>query len=391
MFAERGALGADQLERRAVLRCSPCEKFSRATSMPASIEPADPLAWFRQPDRWCRRSSRDERSWSVSETAVPGRDERSAGQHATAATSGIVGVSPDASATVRRPCYRLAHDRLSTRCARRAHLGRRARFRELVREAGSARRPTSTTSTGWRDARGRSTRRFGGAPHLVAYAVKANSAGTVVRDARRPRAPAPTSSRAPSSRWCSAPGIPPARIVMSGVAKADGEIDLAHRARHLHAIQAESVEELDAHRRARRALGAVARVALRINPGVEIDTHAHIATGHDEAKFGIALARPRRGLGRHRRASRTLVARRRVESRRLDAASKPTPYLRSARARVRGGARAASPTATRSSTSTSAAASASTTAASPRASPGRFVRAALALAARARAFAISSS
>jgi diaminopimelate decarboxylase len=55
-------------------------------------------------------------------------------------------------------------------------------------------------------------------------------------------------------------------------------------------VHAESVEEL--HRVAARALSAnrVARVSLRLNPGVEADTHAHIATGHDEAKFGIPMA-----------------------------------------------------------------------------------------------------
>ena len=38
------------------------------------------------------------------------------------------------------------------------------------------------------------------------------------------------------------------------------------------------------------AVGRRARVSIRVNPGLEADTHAHVATGHDEAKFGVALA-----------------------------------------------------------------------------------------------------
>src|SRR6266545_3753899 len=37
-----------------------------------------------------------------------------------------------------------------------------------------------------------------------------------------------------------------------------------------------------------RTVGRVGRISIRINPGIQIDTHAHVATGHDEAKFGVA-------------------------------------------------------------------------------------------------------
>jgi diaminopimelate decarboxylase len=52
----------------------------------------------------------------------------------------------------------------------------------------------------------------------------------------------------------------------------------------------ESVEELPRVAARARAAGKVARISLRINPGVIIDTHAHVATGHERAKFGILLA-----------------------------------------------------------------------------------------------------
>src|SRR5258706_15061191 len=74
---------------------------------------------------------------------------------------------------------------------------------------------------------------------------------------------------------------------MSGVAKSDAEIDLA-LFKGILAIQAESVEELIRILARARATGHRADVSLRLNPGIEIDTHSHIATGHDEAKFGIS-------------------------------------------------------------------------------------------------------
>jgi diaminopimelate decarboxylase len=56
------------------------------------------------------------------------------------------------------------------------------------------------------------------------------------------------------------------------------------------AIQMESVEEIGRVEARAAALGRRARISIRVNPGIEADTHAHIATGHDEAKFGIAPA-----------------------------------------------------------------------------------------------------
>ena len=129
--------------------------------------------------------------------------------------------------------------------------------------------------------------------------MKANSAGPIVR--------------AIASRGCGADvvsgaelglalrcGISADDIVYSGVAKSDDELDLAifvWRARHPRDSGRERRRD-PAHRRARRAPpDANVRVAIRINPGLdidELDTHTHIATGHDEAKFGVARADARR-------------------------------------------------------------------------------------------------
>lgn len=133
---------------------------------------------------------------------------------------------------------------------------------------------------------------FGGAPHLTAYAVKANSAGSVVRALAAAGTGADVVSGA-ELELALAAGIAPGSVVMSGVAKADWELDLAIE-KGIFAIQAESVEELERISARARTAGKQARVALRINPQVMADTHAHIATGHDAAKFGV----PRADLGR---------------------------------------------------------------------------------------------
>ena len=132
---------------------------------------------------------------------------------------------------------------------------------------------------------------FGGAAHLVAYAVKANSAGPVVRALGRAGCGAEIVSGGELAVALGC-GIAPARVLFSGVAKQVWEIDGALGAgdRGILAIQLEGVEEIARVDARAAALGRRARVSLRINPGVEADTHAHVATGHDEAKFGIARA-----------------------------------------------------------------------------------------------------
>lgn len=129
---------------------------------------------------------------------------------------------------------------------------------------------------------------FEGAPHLVAYAVKANSAGPIVKALAAAGCGADVVSGAELSLALRC-GVTPDRIVFSGVGKSDAELDLAI-GQGIAAIQVESVEELGRIAARARAAGKVARVSLRINPAVEkeaIDTHRYITTGHDEAKFGV--------------------------------------------------------------------------------------------------------
>ena len=144
------------------------------------------------------------------------------------------------------------------------------------------------------------TAAFGKERHHIAYAVKANSAAEIVRTIARAGAGADVVSGAELGLSLAC-GIAAERIVYSGVAKRDDELDraISSGTDGIGAIQVESVEEI-ARIEARAAfMGWKARVSLRINPGVELSdlsTHAHIATGHDEAKFGVPISDVPRAL-----------------------------------------------------------------------------------------------
>lgn len=121
---------------------------------------------------------------------------------------------------------------------------------------------------------------------LCCYAIKANGAAPIVRALVSAGCGVDVVSGG-ELELALACGARPESVVYSGVAKRDDELDLA-LSRGIRAIHAESVEELERITARARAAGVRGRVGLRVNPAVEADTHAHIATGHDEAKFGIA-------------------------------------------------------------------------------------------------------
>jgi diaminopimelate decarboxylase len=133
---------------------------------------------------------------------------------------------------------------------------------------------------------------FDDASHLVAYAVKANTAGPVLRAVASEGCGADVVSAAELLVATSC-GMAPERIVFSGVAKTNEEMDraIACGARGIAALQLESVEEITRVRARASAAGRRVRVSIRVNPSVNLQgvTHASIATGHDAAKFGVAL------------------------------------------------------------------------------------------------------
>lgn len=125
-------------------------------------------------------------------------------------------------------------------------------------------------------------------PTTVCYAVKANGALAVLRLLARRGAGADIVSGGELTRALRA-GIPADRIVFSGVGKRSDELDAAIAAQ-VRSINLESAEELDQVAARARALGRTVNVSLRVNPDIDPKTHPYLATGLQEAKFGISMA-----------------------------------------------------------------------------------------------------
>src|SRR6202035_2865142 len=115
---------------------------------------------------------------------------------------------------------------------------------------------------------------------LICYAVKANSNLAVLRVFAGLGAGADVVSEG-ELRRALAVGIPPQRIVFSGVGKTRAELEAAVAAQ-IHQINVESVPELRRLSEVAAARGQVAPVAIRVNPDVDARTHAKISTGRKE-------------------------------------------------------------------------------------------------------------
>ena len=127
---------------------------------------------------------------------------------------------------------------------------------------------------------------------LIAYAVKANSNVAVLATLARLGAGADVVSEGEILRALAA-GVPPERIVFSGVGKTAGEIALALQA-GLAEINVESEPELNLINRVAQRMGVRATVAIRVNPDVEAGGHAKISTGKAENKFGVSFGEAER-------------------------------------------------------------------------------------------------
>jgi len=128
---------------------------------------------------------------------------------------------------------------------------------------------------------------FAGYPHGIHYALKANSTLAILRLVRGLGTGADANSGGEIEAALRA-GFDPSQIVFTGVGKTRDELDRAV-ALGVKAINIESdgeAERLDATARAR---GATARVALRVNPDIDANTHAHISTGRRFNKFGVPI------------------------------------------------------------------------------------------------------
>ena len=130
-----------------------------------------------------------------------------------------------------------------------------------------------------------------GMDHLVCYAMKAASNVAILRTLAALGAGMDVVSGGEYLR-AKAAGVPGERIVFSGVGKTEAEMRLALEG-GVRQFNVESEPEMEALNRVALALGKVAPITVRVNPDVDAKTHAKIATGKSENKFGIPIARAR--------------------------------------------------------------------------------------------------
>ncbi len=128
-----------------------------------------------------------------------------------------------------------------------------------------------------------------GMPHLVCFAVKACGNLAVLRTLARKGAGMDVVSEGEMRRALAA-GVPGAKIVFSGVGKTRVEMAAALAA-GVGQFNVESEPELEALSQVAASMGLRAPVAVRVNPDVDAKTHAKIATGKSENKFGVPIAK----------------------------------------------------------------------------------------------------
>ncbi|CAL8968332.1 Diaminopimelate decarboxylase [Rhodoplanes serenus] len=132
---------------------------------------------------------------------------------------------------------------------------------------------------------------FADVPATICYAMKANSNQAVIRTLAKLGAGADVVSGGELQRALAA-GIPPERIMFSGVGKTAAELSLAVDTGIL-CVNVESEPELALLSQIAAAKGRRAAVSLRVNPDVDAGTHQKISTGKAENKFGIPISRAR--------------------------------------------------------------------------------------------------
>ncbi|MDA0739412.1 MAG: diaminopimelate decarboxylase [Nitrospirae bacterium] len=126
---------------------------------------------------------------------------------------------------------------------------------------------------------------FASVPHIIAFAMKANSNIAILRLMASLGSGADIVSGGELFRALKA-GIPPNKIVFAGVGKDHNEIKYAIESGILF-FNVESGAELQAINHVAGELGTQARVALRVNPNIDPQTHPYISTGMKKSKFGI--------------------------------------------------------------------------------------------------------
>ncbi len=128
-------------------------------------------------------------------------------------------------------------------------------------------------------------------PHMVCYAMKAASNQAILKTLAELGAGMDVVSGGEYAR-AKAAGVAGDKIVFSGVGKTEFEIRQALEG-GIRQFNVESEPELEAISKVATSMGVTAPVTIRVNPDVDAKTHAKIATGKSENKFGIPIAKAR--------------------------------------------------------------------------------------------------
>ncbi|MCF6202473.1 MAG: diaminopimelate decarboxylase [Methylococcaceae bacterium] len=136
-------------------------------------------------------------------------------------------------------------------------------------------------------------------PHLICYAVKANSNIAILNLLARLGSGFDIVSLGELSRVLTAGGDP-TKIVFSGVGKREDEIVAALKT-GIRCFNIEASDELDRINQLAGKMGVIAPVSFRVNPDVDAKTHPYISTGLKENKFGIDI---QQALTEYHRASK---------------------------------------------------------------------------------------
>ena len=128
--------------------------------------------------------------------------------------------------------------------------------------------------------------------HLICYAMKAASNQAIIKTLAQAGAGMDVVSGGEYAR-AKAAGVSTDRIVFSGVGKTVDEITTALKG-GIRQFNVESEPEMVVLNRVAGEMGVIAPITVRVNPDVDAKTHAKIATGMSENKFGIPISRARK-------------------------------------------------------------------------------------------------
>ena len=128
---------------------------------------------------------------------------------------------------------------------------------------------------------------FSPIPHLICYSLKANSNIALLKILAEMGAGADVTSGGELFKALLS-GFPPEKIVYAGVGKTEDEIRYALN-KGILMLNVESIQELHLINEIAGRMKEKVRIAIRLNPDVEVRTHAYIKTGTSENKFGLTI------------------------------------------------------------------------------------------------------